>query len=217
MAESKANFIIEDFDEEDYEEYDSDAGSVIRPTQYEDAESDCEVSVKLLPLPRNIIQPQIDPRVLSALDTLQFDNSDDEEYAAREEFIQKLRAEKRRKRRSSSSFKRSLAQSIGSDTDDEDLVPGLLDSNDAGSSARRLRRRTGERVSLIFDDPPPRIDELEEPESCEEFVEIVANEDDDMATVGLMDLPYWIQEDMELDTSSDEAESGDEESDSDED
>ena len=190
--------------------------SIIRPTQYEDAESDRAASVKSQPRSH-----PIDPKIISAFGNLHCENSEDEDYAARELFLQIQRAEKRRKRRSSSSFKRSLAQSIGSDTDEEDLIPGLLDANDAGSSARRLRRKTGERASLIFDDPPPRIDELEEPQSCEEVVDVEpGEEDDDMGRVGLRDMPYyWIQEDMELDSSSEEEgeESENDDSDSDDD
>jgi hypothetical protein len=59
---------------------------------------------------------------------------------------------------------------------------------------------------LIFDDPPARIDELEEPESCEEVVEIG---EDEVREQLARDLPYWIQEDMELDTSSSEEEDSD--------
>jgi len=192
---------VEEFGESDWEDFDSDVDSIIRPTQYEDAESDRAPSVKSQPRTKTV---NIDPKIISAFDKLQCENSDDEDHAAREAYVQLKRAEKRRKRRSSSSFKRSLAQSIGSDTDEEDLIPGVLDANDAGSSARRLRRRTGERASLIFDDPPPRIDELEEPESCEELVEVAGGEDDEMERDGLRTLPYWIQEDMDLDSSSED-------------
>lgn len=89
-------------------------------------------------------------------------------------------------------------------------MPGLLDANDAGSSARRLRRRTVERGSLIFDDPPARIEE----ESYEEVIEIIEEGvREDLAR----SLPYWIQEDMELDTSSEEEEDDDDDDDDDED
>ncbi len=101
--------------------------------------------------------------------------------------------------------KRTLSQSIGSDTDDEDIQPVTFDANDAGSSARRLRRKVkGERISLIFDDPPPRIDEEDEgPESVEEVVEMQEDDDDDM---DLRELPYYryVQQDMEVDTSEEE-------------
>lgn len=101
------------------------------------------------------------------------------------------KAARRRRRRSSGVSKRSHAQSVGSGTDDEDVQPVFQGVNEAGSSARRLRRKVGEkRGSLIFDDPPPRIDELEEPESCEEVVSFGEGEDGGDGD----GLPYWVQE-----------------------
>jgi len=64
-----------------------------------------------------------------------------------------VKAERERKKwkRRSSGTKRTLTQSIGSDTDDEDLQPVMLEGvNEVGSSARRLRRKVGERTSLIL-------------------------------------------------------------------
>ena len=54
--------------------------------------------------------------------------------------------------------------SIVRDMDDEDLQPvAFKGANEMGSSARRLRRKIkGERTSLIFDDPPPRIEDEDE-------------------------------------------------------
>lgn len=205
ITELKANFTVEEFGERDYEDFDSDVDSIIRPTQYEDADSDRAESIRSQS--RLSAHFSIDPRILQSLNNLQCENSDDDGDLAHEAYIQMKRAEKRRKRRSSASFKRSLAQSIGSDTDDEDLIPGLLDANDAGSSARRLRRRLEERSSLIFDDPPPRIDELEEPESCEEVVEVAPGEEE---MEGLASL-FWVQqEEMDVDTSSEEEDSDNE-------
>lgn len=103
--------------------------------------------------------------------------------ASRDAWIKTQRALKRTKRLSSGSIhKRTLSMSIGSDTDDEDLgpyeceIPGL-----SASGLRRIRRKTGEmheeglrlglglgmRGSLIFEDPPQRIVECEEPTSEE--------------------------------------------------
>lgn len=113
-----------------------------------------------------------------------------------------MKEEKRRKRRSSSSvYKRSLAESIGSDNDDEDIQPVLFEgANEAGSSARRLRRKVGDRTSLIFDDPPARIEELEEPESCEEVVSLGEGE----GVGDLRELPYFVYvQDMEVDSDED--------------
>jgi hypothetical protein len=75
--------------------------------------------------------------------------------------------------------KRLLSQSIWCDTDDDDLKFERQDgANEAGSSARRLRRKVkGLRSSLIFDDPPLRVDEVNERvDSFEEVVE--TNEDE---------------------------------------
>ena len=100
--------------------------------------------------------------------------------------------------------KRSLAQSIGSDTDEEDLLPLLDGQLTAGSSARRLRRKVaGERTSLIFDDPPERIEELEEPESCEEVVELEPHEAVDVEEDMARELPYYYVQDMEVDSDED--------------
>ena len=72
-----------------------------------------------------------------------------------------------------------------------------LDANEAGSSARRLRRKlAGDRTSLTFEDPPSIIPEMEEPESCEEVVE---HEDLEDAQGVDRELPYYVQ-DMEVDS-----------------
>lgn len=183
------NFALEEFDEEDYEAFNSEAESIIRPYQYEDAESDRARSVKASSPSR-----ELDPKILHGLRDLKCDEALLDEQEA---WQKKMREEKRRRRRSSGT-KRSLAQSIGSDTDDEDLQPVQFDANEAGSSARRLRRKVGDRSSLIFDDPPDRIEELEEPESCEEVVDIP---DDDEQ--GLRQLPYYEQV-MEVDSEDEE-------------
>ena len=82
--------------------------------------------------------------------------------------------------------KRTISESIGSDSDREDLQQ-FLDMNDVGSSARRLRRRVGDRWSLQFQDPPPRIDEIEEHEELDG--EFLAKE-----------LPYYNYISMEIDS-----------------
>jgi len=208
IAETSATFIIEEFGNSDYEDFDSDVESTIQPHQYEDAESDCAPSVKATPVKLS----HIDPQVLSGIKNLQCQadaaGSDQDIYdeEERQAWIEMKRAEKRRKRRSSSSFqKRTHAQSIGSDTDDEDLQPITFEgANEAGSSARRLKRKlAGERTSLIFDDPPARIEELEEPESCEELVEIEAGEEE---SNGFRNLPFYVQDsdDDDMDIDSDE-------------
>ncbi|KAH9208894.1 hypothetical protein DL95DRAFT_449616 [Leptodontidium sp. 2 PMI_412] len=63
------------------------------------------------------------------------------------------RQARRRMRRSSKSVrKRTLAQSIGSSSDDEDIVPAVFErTNEAGRSARLRRKIAGERTGLLFD------------------------------------------------------------------
>ena len=90
--------------------------------------------------------------------------------------------------------KRTISESIGSDSDREDVLP-FLEVNEVGSSARRLRRKVGDRRSLQFQDPPPpRIEELEEPPTSEDEMldgETLARE-----------LPYYTLEyiSMEIDS-----------------
>jgi len=137
---------------------------------------------------------EIDPEVLHGMKDLRCEVSEDEVLSEREVWLRKQKEERRRRRRSSGVSKRSHAQSVGSDTDDADVQPVYEGVNEVGSSARRLRRKVGDRGSLIFDDPPARIEELEEPESCEEVVEV------DDCEIGLKDLPYYVQEHMEVDS-----------------
>ncbi|KAM3072159.1 hypothetical protein ACMFMG_008616 [Clarireedia jacksonii] len=187
------NFTLEEITSSDSDEYDSnDEELIIRPHQYEDAESEKAPSIRS-------VQHELDPNVIRDLRDLDpFFNDEQESLDDREEWVRQQREEKRRRRRSSVTVqKRNFEQSIGSDTDDEDIQPpDHLSANEAGSSARRLRRKVGDRMSLVFDDPPPRIPEVEEPESCEEIVD--GTDDDPTA---LKELPYYIfQEDMDLDS-----------------
>lgn len=189
---AEGNFTVEEFRDSDYDGWDSDEEDVIRPHQYEDAESERAASVRSASRTRT----EIDPRVLHGIKNLQCETDDE-----REAWVEKQRAEKRRKRRTLSSVqKRTISQSIGSDTDEEDLKPVTFEgANEIGSSARRLRRRTGERASLIFDDPPPRIDEVDEgPESVEEVVEF--QEGEVLEGGDLRELPYWYEQVMDVDS-----------------
>ncbi|EKD16161.1 uncharacterized protein L3040_009604 [Drepanopeziza brunnea f. sp. 'multigermtubi'] len=195
----EGNFTVEEFGESDYEEWDSDDESVIRPHQYEDAASDRAGSVRSVSRTRN----EIDPRVLYGLKNLHCQPDEDD----RDAWLEAMREERRRKRRSSGSVqKRTISQSIGSDTDEEDLKPVTFEgANEIGSSARRLRRKTkGERTSLIFDDPPPRIDEeYEGPDSVEELVELTQGEEE-MEGGDLRELPYFrYVQDMDVDSDED--------------
>ncbi|KAG0647091.1 hypothetical protein D0Z07_6953 [Hyphodiscus hymeniophilus] len=198
---AEGNFTVEEFRESDYEGFDSDCESVLRPHQYEDAESEKARSTRA-PSPRH----ELDDKVVNGLRDL---DCGTEELDAEEEhqaWLERKRQANRRKRRSSGSVqKRSLAQSIGSDTDDEDLKPVSFEgANEAGSSARRLRRKVaGERTSLIFDDPPVgRIEEVEEPDSCEEGVAVGEVEELTDEDRWDREMPFYGQEDMDVDSDS---------------
>ncbi|AEO67976.1 506c9d23-ddf9-4595-bd6c-2853da167824 [Thermothielavioides terrestris] len=163
---TQADFVVEelsDFGDSD----DAERPGVIRPCAIEYAESDRSRS-------RSRNRPEIDHRMMFNFVNLNCSDDSDEldldehEY---QEFLLKRRAERRRKRMSSGSIgKRTISESIGSDTDRED-IRSFLGADEAGSSARRLRRRVGDRRSLQFQDPPPpRIDELDEPASSEDEI-----------------------------------------------
>ncbi|UKZ76267.1 hypothetical protein TrVFT333_003966 [Trichoderma virens FT-333] len=89
----------------------------------------------------------------------------EEEDDAESEFMRRQQELKRIRRVSMSSSFGKRTHSELSDSDDNDCA---LDVNEAGSSARRFRKRV-HRGSLLFQDPPaPRIEELEEPNSSED-------------------------------------------------
>lgn len=206
----EGNFTVEEFRQSDYEGFDSDCESVLRPHQYEDAESEKARSTH-----------ELDDGVVNGLRDLDCGTEElDAAEEEREAWLEKQREEKRRKRRSSGSVKkRNLAQSIGSDTDDEDLQPVTFEvANEAGSSARRLRRKVaGERTSLIFDDPPVgRIVEESEPESEVEVGEVVEVSEDEDGRWWYREMPFH-GEDMEIDDEDDDEDENDEDDDEDED
>ncbi|KAI9731072.1 MAG: hypothetical protein M1818_007929 [Claussenomyces sp. TS43310] len=198
-----STFTIEEMPESDVGRESDDAISVVHPDKYEDAASDAEP----FRLPQKPMDPiDIDAHMLA--DDLEQLNCDGD----RDTWKLKVRQQRRRRRMNSGSIhKRTLSQSIGSDTDDEDIQPPLLDdANEAGSSARRLRRKMeGERTSLIFDDPPQRILELEEPDSDVEgpMNVIPPDVDPDVEEVLMHALPYYDDGDsdsmMEIDSDDD--------------
>jgi hypothetical protein len=88
--------------------------------------------------------------------------------------------------------KRTLTQSIGSDTDEEDLQ--RADINEAGSSERRLRRKIEDMASLTSGDAPQVILEVDESESGDDVVRNQAAKQDDYIEIqnsGLQSLPYY--------------------------
>lgn len=93
-------------------------------------------------------QSPLDPKILTQMSTLTCNSSSDHDA-----WLRRRRQEKRQKRWSLGSQKRSITQSIGSGTDEEDLhgdavsVVGGGGGDEGGVgvgvSARRLRRKTG--------------------------------------------------------------------------
>ena len=190
---TQATFIVEEMEHDDSEDGNLE---VIRPHAIEYADSDRSRS-------RSRNAPEADRggmyklrddlRNLAVNCSDESDQSDIDE-AEYMELIVKRRAEKRQKRMSSGSIgKRTISESIGSDSDREDVQ--LLDAHEVGSSARRLRRRVGDRRSLQFQDPPPpRIEELEEPPTS-----------DDELLVGeslARELPYYTLEYISMEVDS---------------
>ncbi|KAL2171763.1 hypothetical protein VTG60DRAFT_1761 [Thermothelomyces hinnuleus] len=183
---TRSNFDVEELS--DFDDNDNDRVDVVRPWAIEYAESDRSRSTSRT-------RPEIDQKMMYNLNNLNCSDDsdislDEEEY---HEFLMKRRAERRHKRMTSGSIgKRTISESIGSDTDRED-IRSFLNAEQAGSSARRLRRRVGDRRSLQFQDPPPpRIDELDEPGSSEDEIfigESLARE-----------LPYYEYVSMEVDS-----------------
>ena len=185
-----ANFILSSLHDTDSSDSDDDDLSVILPDHYSDAASSRPVSV-------HSDNSEHSPPTPAPADAKATRLADEFELLAcaprddHEAWVAKQRLLKRMKRLSSGSIhKRTLSQSIGSDTDDEDIKP--YEANEIVASAsglRRLRRKTGERLSLIFDDPPQRIVECDEPESGED--EVVQERIPDMEEMLMLALPYY--------------------------
>lgn len=198
---SQGAFTVEELS--DFGESDTERVGVVRPDAIEYAESERSRSrSRHTPVRKPVnTHPDIDQSVVKDLGNLtcMSDSEDLTDYDEAEyrEFLIKRREEKRRRRMTSGSIgKRTITESIGSDTDREDLkIPPFpyLGVDDPTSSARRLRRRVGDRRSLQFQDPPaPRIDELDEPESDEDpllISEALARE-----------LPYYEYVSMQIDS-----------------
>ncbi len=149
-----------------------DWGEVVKPYQYEDAETDLESTVT---------------------STTQKHPIEDERDDLAAAWISQVRKRRLRKKGTfANSQKRTISQQTGSSTDDEDMYPVTIESaNKEGFYNRRLRRKVGGwRTSLIFDDPPPRMDGAHEVESGEEFIEEDTNEDegDEAGSIGMKSL-----------------------------
>lgn len=173
---------LSDFDDDDME----GRTDVIRPSIIEEAGSERS------PLD----DPNLDQHVIEDLQELNVcspvpDSSSDESDLTDDAVTRKIKAarlQQRHSRMSHSSIgtKRTKSE-MGSDSDHED-ARHYMNFDDVGSSAKRLKRRPGDRRSLIFQDPPPRIDEVVEPEEFEDG-ETLARE-----------LPFYEYTSMEVDS-----------------
>ncbi|EFQ27542.1 hypothetical protein CGRA01v4_04648 [Colletotrichum graminicola] len=197
-AASKANFTLEELS--DFDPMDQDRTGTIAPSGFSSPASVRSRSRAPAPkeLPPGLTRKMRD--LNCGLSSSEDSDEDlDEDEAAHREFVRMQRELRMRKRRShgSSIGKRTISER--SDSDHDDWTP--LDPDAVGSSARRLRRRVGDRRSFIhlqFQDPPPaRIDELEEPESEVEGTFIFC----DSGTLA-QELPYYSIEIMEYSTPS---------------
>jgi len=186
-AHLQAAFTVEELS--DFVDSGDERLNVIRPHAIEYADSDRSRSTSRHP-------PEIDPAVVHNLGNLncssESDETDIDDVDFKEVLVRRREHRRRRRMTSGSIGKRTISESIGSDTDLEDLK-AFLDSNDLGSSARRLRRKVGNRHSLQFQDPPPsRIEELDEPDSSDDEIHI--------SETLARELPYYEYLTMEVDS-----------------
>lgn len=184
----EATFEVYELDGSDDEQY-----TIIRPDVIEYAESERSRSRSR---PR---QDHVDRKIASDFRALVFSSSEDEDEDEYMKHVQRMREEKRRKRMSSGSIGKRTISERGSDSDREDLLfQGYINAAGQQESGemRRMRRKLGNRHSLHFQDPPPpRIDELEEPDSGEEILDL-----DDSETLA-RELPFYNYVSMEIDSS----------------
>jgi hypothetical protein len=151
-------------------------------------------------LERHTQEEHVNPiRKPDALGNFDFSHNNDEREAW-------IKAQRKKRLNSRSLYKRTLSQSIGSDTDDEDLQH--VDASQASSSERRLRRRKADGLSLIFDDAPQMILEAGEPQGGDDLVRNQDAGPDDVINVrksGLQSLPYY---DVDADFTTADSKSG---------
>ncbi|KAJ4387005.1 hypothetical protein N0V85_007834 [Neurospora sp. IMI 360204] len=183
---TNSDLIVEEMSEASDD--DDNAGvPVIYPDTIEYAESERSRS-------RSRRHREVDESVMYNLGQLNCsDDSDstDIEEAEHREILRRHREERRRKRMTSGSIgKRTFSESIGSDSDREDPrdFKRFFSPDDLGSpGARRIYRSVGgRRRSVQVSDPmlPPRIDEIDEPESSNEEILV----DESMLS---RELPYY--------------------------
>ncbi|KAL0939644.1 uncharacterized protein CTRU02_206254 [Colletotrichum truncatum] len=202
----KANFTVEEMS--DFDPMDHDRTGTIAPSGFSSpasarSRSRAPAAAAAAPaeLPPGFTQDMRNLNCSASDSESDSDSSEDvdEDAAAHREFVRMQRELRMRKRRThgSSIGKRTISER--SDSDHEDWTP--IDPDAVGSSARRLRRRVGDRRSFIHlqfqDPPPPRIDECDEPESEVEGAVYFC----DGETLA-RELPYWSIEIMEYESPS---------------
>lgn len=178
---SRANFTIEelgDFDEDDM----IGRTDIIYPSTIEYAESERPFDI-------------VDSHMLKDLENLQCRSPDpgtvsdgsDLDEDAHQTFLQVRRDRERQKRMSQSSVGTKRTMSDRGSESDHDDVRNYIGFEELGSSARRLKRKVvGDRRSLVFQDPPPKIDEVIEPEELDEAL--------------ARELPFYEYTSMEVDS-----------------
>ncbi|KAI1409227.1 hypothetical protein F5Y13DRAFT_94146 [Hypoxylon sp. FL1857] len=184
-------FSIEEMGDDCSLNSDDDHLDVIRPYAFEDAHSDRSRS-------RSRPPPDMDPAVMTGIENLNtFEDSDvdidhDDEFTRQ---LQKRREERRLRRMTSGSLSKRTVSERGSDSDREDVLPYVYESNETGP-ARRMRRKVGDRSSIQFPaGVPERIEELKEPNSDDE---IILDEREYLAK----ELPYYTL--MDVDSEGDQ-------------
>lgn len=157
MVENDA-FTIEELSDFDDDNEGTNRNNTIQPDEIEYAESDPSES-------------RIDGHFINDLRDLNLRSPDpdsssdspDMSGSDYQEFVRQQRAQRRKRMSMSSIGKRTMSER--SDSDSEDFKH-KLHPDQAGSSARRLRRRIGVRQNLMFQDTPPTsldtMDELPE-------------------------------------------------------
>ncbi|KAK0721528.1 hypothetical protein B0T21DRAFT_54055 [Apiosordaria backusii] len=206
IAETDTNFVIEELS--DFADSDNEREGVIRPDYIEYAESNRSRSRS------RTRRPVMDKTFIFSLHNLNCDDDNDEsdetdlDEADYREFLIKRREEKKKRRMTSGSIgKRTISESIGSDTDLEDLKPwlGPGQSDEGGTGGRRMRRRVSmvdhhhhmRRRSSVFQHEArtSRIEELDEPDSSEDEC-LVGGVGEKLAR----ELPYYEYVSMEVDS-----------------
>ncbi|KAL0932277.1 uncharacterized protein CTRU02_213230 [Colletotrichum truncatum] len=171
---TKENFTIEELS--DFDPMDQDRTGFIGPSGF--SSPACPQS----PPPTTTMSNELPNAFLQDMRSFNFSesssDSDESDSSATFTEFARVQRERRKQRKAQRSHDSGISISNGSsfgkrtvsersDSDNEDLA--LFNPESVGSTARRLRRRVGDRrsfLSMSFQDPPPpRINELEEPES----------------------------------------------------